>query len=248
MLNKHSIIPILALLAVIALIFVGPISQDDAYHHFADQREMLSIPNFLNVSSNLPFILIAIWGISVSGKYMDKKLRNISYLLFVGFFLLTFGSGYYHLYPNNITLVYDRLPMSVIFMSFFSFLIYDRIDKQKGYIAFIVLNIVGIATVIYWALTEQAGKGDLRWYALVQYFPLIAIPLIIWLYKSPFNHGKYIVAIFVLFGLAKLGESYDDQIYEALNKVVSGHSIKHLFMAAAGYYIVKMMYKRTVEN
>jgi len=81
-------------------------------------------------------------------------------------------------------LVYDRIPISIIIMSLFSFTIYDRVHPQEGYSAFIILNIVGVLSVIYWIITEQAGKEDLRWYGVVQFFPLIAIPLILWMNKS----------------------------------------------------------------
>src|SRR5438067_6646752 len=133
---------------------------------------------------------------------------------------LTFGSGYYHLNPNNNSLVYDRLPMSIIFMSFFSLIIYDRIGQQKGYLAFIILNIVGVFSVVYWILTEQVGKGDLRWYGMVQFFPLIAIPLIMLLYKSPINYTKEIAWMFLFFGLAKLGETFDREIYKFLHDTI----------------------------
>ena len=97
---------------------------------------------------------------------------------------------------------------------------------------------VGVLSVIYWIITEQAGKGDLRWYAMVQFFPLIAIPLVLWMYKSSSNYTREIVWMFLFFGLAKLAETYDKAIYQLLDNTVSGHSFKHLLMAAAGYEIV----------
>src|SRR5215472_12695351 len=59
---KDATIPALAAIAVLAMLFVPPIHQDPAYHHFADQRTLFGIPNFFNVVSNLPFLFVAIWG------------------------------------------------------------------------------------------------------------------------------------------------------------------------------------------
>ncbi len=157
--RKDYIIPSLALLCILALLFNGPVPQDQNYHNFADQRKALGIPNFLNVITNLPFAIVGLWGLKVVRSVKEKALHHICFTLFTGFLLLTIGSGYYHLWPKNETLVYDRIPMVIIFMSFFAFIIHDRIDPRKGYNAFIILNAIGIMSVIYWALSERAGKG-----------------------------------------------------------------------------------------
>jgi hypothetical protein len=114
-------------------------------------------------------------------------------------------------------------------MSFFSLIIYDRVDKVKGFVLFFLLNLLGIATVLYWIYTEQKGVGDLRWYAMVQFFPVLAIPLILCLYTSSFKHEREIIPIFVFFGIAKLAESYDAQTQAWLADVISGHTIKHVY-------------------
>ena len=241
---KKSLVPALAVVATVILLFVGPIPQKDSYHQFADQKTLAGLANFWNVISNLPFALIAVWGFWAGRQLHDSNLRLVSHVIFAGFFLLTFGSGYYHLQPGNVSLVYDRLPMSLIFMSFFSWIIYDRVHRAKGFLLFIVLNILGISTVLYWIYTEQSGMGDLRWYAMVQFFPILAIPLILWFYKSPFKHERELILIFAFFGIAKLAESYDAEIHACLAGLISGHTIKHVLMAAAGYYIVKMIKRR----
>src|SRR5215210_2210273 len=228
---KKFIIPVIAALCIIGLFIHGRIPQDASYHDFIDNRMWFDIPNFLNVISNLPFALVGIWGIAVAKNISDKEDRWINYTLFAGFFLLTFCSSYYHLWPNNETLVYDRLSMVIIFGSFFAFIIYKRINPSSGYKALFVFNIIGILTVIYWIITERAGSGDLRWYGMVQFFPIVAIPFILFLYKSSYNLIKEIVLIFGFFVLAKFAENYDKQIYTLTEDFVSGHTIKHLLMA-----------------
>jgi hypothetical protein len=45
------------------LIAAPPIPQALSFHHFADDRALWGIPNFGNVSSNLPFLVVAIIGL-----------------------------------------------------------------------------------------------------------------------------------------------------------------------------------------
>ena len=49
-------------IAVLTLI-EPPIAQDPSYHQFADQQMMLGIPNFLNVVSNLAFLVAGVIGL-----------------------------------------------------------------------------------------------------------------------------------------------------------------------------------------
>jgi len=238
--NKHYTLPGLALLVIVGLLIYGPIPQDPSYHQFADNRTMFGIPNFLNVITNLPFAVIGLLGLNMVNSIPEKRLKIIGTAIFIGFLLLTAGSGYYHLQPSNQSLVYDRIPISIILISMFSFIIYDLVHQQKGYWAFFILNAVGVLSVIYWTRTELVGKGDLRPYAMVQFFPLVAIPLLLGLYKSPNNYTKQIVCMFLVFGFAKLAETYDKEIYQLLGNTISGHSFKHLLMAVAGYEIAML--------
>jgi hypothetical protein len=244
MLKKHVIVPFLALLFIIGMSMHNPIAQDLHYHNFADRRTIFGIPNFLNVITNVPFLIIGAAGLRVVSTVKETKLKRISSLLFFGFVLLTFGSGYYHLFPNNETLVYDRIPIVIIFMSFFALIICDCINPSKGYVAFLILNALGILSVVYWILTEHEGNGDLRWYAIVQFFPLIAIPLLLFLYQTPFNYSKEVILMFVFFGLAKFAEHFDKEIYRCLFNTISGHSLKHVFVAIAGYELVSLITRR----
>lgn len=244
---KDYIIPTLALLCIISLLFIGAIPQNLNYHDFADDRMIFGIPNFWNVITNLPFAFVGIYGLMVVRNSNERQVKQICFTLFTAFVLLTFGSSFYHESPDNRTLVLDRIPMVIIFMSFFALIIYDRIGNKIGYKTFIFLNVIGIITVLYWYLSERTGNGDLRWYGMVQFFPIIAIPLILFLYKSPFNHSKEVIPIFIFFGLAKLAETFDNEIFHMLNNMISGHSIKHLLMVAAEYYILVLL-RRRLQN
>ena len=53
----------MTLVAVLVLMFHGPITQSAAYHAFADQRAYWGIPNSLDTLSNLSFLLVGSAGL-----------------------------------------------------------------------------------------------------------------------------------------------------------------------------------------
>ena len=52
----------LVLASWVATALAGPIRQPQAYYLFADRRAMLGIPNFCDVTTNLPFLFIGLAG------------------------------------------------------------------------------------------------------------------------------------------------------------------------------------------
>jgi hypothetical protein len=226
--------------------FVAPIPQDLAYHQFVDQRVFLSIPNFLNVFSNLAFIVIGIYClfilISRKNEINDSGHRSVYYVFFVGLILTGFGSGYYHLSPDNQTLVWDRLPMAIAFMALFSFFLSEHINVRLGTWLLWPLLAIGLFSVLYWIYTENLGAGDLRLYALVQFLPVLLIPLIIILFPSHTYRKKYIWYLIGLYALAKVAEHYDDEIMSAVS--ISGHTLKHIFAAFSGIAFLKIILSR----
>ena len=232
--NRLKIIVVICIIAIIATFSINPIAQDTAYHNFADQRSMMNIPNFLNVLSNLPFIIIGLNGIRlvVSGRASGglAELQSIYLAFFAGVFLTGFGSAYYHYHPANETLLWDRLPMTIAFMALFSAIAGEYISSRMALILFVPLLLSGIISVIYWYVTELHGNGDLRPYALVQFLPALLIPLILWLFNSKFNGDKYIWGILGAYAVSKLMEYFDASIYSQLG-ILSGHSLKHLTAA-----------------
>lgn len=233
--RNRWVLLIICLIAICECILIGPIVQDPNYHLFADQRSFFSIHNFCNVVSNIPFIIIGLSGIL---QILFKKTQKIDFQLvimilifFIGVFFTGIGSGYYHLKPSNDTLFWDRLPMTISFMSFFSIVISEFISIKLGTRLFIPLLICGILSLLYWQISEKEGVGDLRFYALVQFLPILLITAILILYKN--NNGKVLYCLVLsTYLMAKLFEINDHLIF-SINHTISGHSIKHLIAAAA---------------
>jgi len=234
----------LVFLALLAL--HGPIPQDPEYHNFADSRTLLGIPNGLNTLTNLPFILVGIFGLldlkSLSG---DRYLTNFKYayaLLFIGSVLVGFGSAWYHLAPDNGTLIWDRLPMTLAFMSLFSIVVAEFVSEKLGIGLFWPLVVLGAWSVIYWAMTDSAHQGDLRPYAVVQFLPMLIMPLLLLFREGVFSPVRGYWQLGLCYFLAKIAENLDAEL-QSLFICISGHSLKHL-LAASGLLLLAVSYRQ----
>jgi hypothetical protein len=248
--RKLLLLGALTLVCIIATLLVRPIPQDNAYHHFADTRTWMGLPNAANVLSNFPFLIVGIAGLLLLQKVTAVKSVAIIYgILFSGIILTGLGSAYYHYAPDNNTLVWDRLPMTIVFMSFLSATVAEFINSKLGVRLLLPLLIIGIASVFYWQYTESIGTGDLRLYGLVQFYPMLFIPLILLLFPSPVYRKGLAPLIWVLvwYVLAKVCEHYDAAIYGKL-QVISGHSLKHICAAIASWYLVKSFERKFAAN
>ena len=237
---KLLILLAVALAAIVATVLIAPIAQDPNYHNFADQRRFLGIPHFCNVVSNLPLLLVGLFGMRLlltrPAAGDAAPLRAGYLIMFLGIMLTGWGSGYYHLSPSNQTLVWDRLPLVVAFMAFFSIIIGENIAVTIGRRMLWPLIFAGVAAVVYWNATEMRGAGDLAPYALAQFLPILLIPLVLILFRSHPYKNTYVWAVFAAYAMAKVAEQMDELLFRWLG-IISGHSLKHLFAALCGYLL-----------
>jgi hypothetical protein len=240
--------------ALVAMIgFLLPrIPQPQSYHVFADQRSLLGIPNFGNVVSNFPFAAVGLWGLAFlirssrkpSPKpFLDSRERLPYVIVSVGLVLTAFGSSYYHLHPGNARLVWDRLPMTIVFMSLVSAMIVERIDVRGGLWSLPVLLLAGMGSVLQWHWSELQGDGDLRFYSAVQAYAVLFL-LIALLLPPRYTRGADLAIVAGFYVLAKVLEVLDKPVFE-LGHLVSGHTLKHLAAAGAGYWIFRMLRGRS---
>jgi len=235
-LSNRTIALIVATMGAIVTAFAmtSPIPQDPAYHQFADARTLLAVSNFWNVTSNLPFLVVGLWGLVYLSRHGESvcmpRLQSAYQVFFAGVLLTAFGSGYYHLSPANGPLVWDRLPMTIGFAGLFSIIIGEFVSARAGRRILLPLLAIGVASVAYWAYTESRGAGDLRPYAIVQFLPLLLIPFILLLRRPALGSAKYYWLMILFYVLAKVFEHFDAAIF-SFGQLLGGHSIKHLFAA-----------------
>ncbi len=232
---RIKIISAVVLLSLSIFLLFPAFPQPLEYHSFIDVKTWMTVPNFGNVASNFLFLVFGIWGLWIVKKNPTKVSRAAWLIFFFGVLLTAFGSGYYHWNPSNTTLVWDRLPMTIAFMSLISLIVTEVIDINWGRKLLIPLLIIGFSSVAYWHYTEQQGVGDLRAYGLVQFVPLILIPFILLSYPVSKNLKKGIWFLFLFYILAKISEAMDLQLSDYF--IMSGHSLKHL-LAALGIYFM----------
>jgi hypothetical protein len=225
------------------------IPQPQSYHNFADHRAWLGIPNFADVASNLLFALGGAWGLIIlfgkaaRGWFLDPRERWAYIFVFLGLFLTAFGSAYYHLAPDNARLVWDRLPMTLAFMGLVSAMISERVGISAGFYLLPVLLLIGAGSVILWWYSETQGVGDLRFYAAVQVYAVLILPVLL-LLPPRYTRNWDFAVVFGFYVVAKIFETADRQIFFLDHHAISGHTLKHLAAGAAGFWILMMLQKR----
>lgn len=237
--------------AVCLVVARPPLPQDPTFHNFADQRTFLGVPHCLNVISNIPFLVVGVLGLGFvlsrravrSGGPLLAAERWPYAIFFLGVGMTAFGSAYYHLEPNNERRLWDRLPMTVAFMGVFSAVV-ERINRKVGLWLLPLLVGAGLASALYWRWTEEQGRGDLRFYYLVQFYPMLILPLLLLIFPLRYTKTSYLLGALGWYVLAKLLENpFDASIY-SVGQVVSGHTLKHLAAALAAYWVLEMLWRR----
>lgn len=225
-----------------------PIRQDQGYHDFADAREWLGIPNAADTLSSLAFVavgvagLVFLWRCRHGSRHFETVSETHPYWLFFAALAgIGIGSAYYHLAPNDARLVWDRLPMSIAFMSLLAAVISERIDRRWGVYLLPALVLFGPASVGYWVAFD-----DLRPYGLVQFGSMTLLLVFVLRLPSRYTRGRLLLGALLLYALAKVCELYDQEIY-ALGEWAGGHTVKHFVSALAGFVILRQLNTRVVR-
>lgn len=228
-----------ALLSV--LVLKAPIPQFEDYHHLADSRTLLGIPHFWNVASNVPFLLIGLKGLALLRRHPPGA--SVAWTaLFAASALVFFGSGYYHLNPQDASLVWDRLPIGVAFMGFFVALLAEHAvgeGKRMAQRALLPLIAFSVASIYWWRAT-----GDLSLWVWVQIAPMVSLVLLLWLLPGQYTHRRYLAYALGCYLLAKAFELGDYELLDWSGGALSGHTLKHLAAAAGVYCFYGMLAKR----
>jgi hypothetical protein len=243
---RLAIIAGVTIVAAIVLISVPRVPLDAHYHDFADARTICGIPNAFDVLSNIPFLIVGLWGVCwllappSRASFSDNRERVPYLVFFAGVALTGAGSFWYHLAPSDSRLPWDLLPMTCSFVSMVVVTFMERISARVGTIALVPLLLLGISSVAYWSISESNGHGDYKYYLFVQFFSPVVLGLIVTLFSPRYTGMRYLVVAFSLFVAAKLFELFDGQIY-SWGTLVSGHTLKHLTAGISCYWILRML-------
>ena len=219
------------IILILLAIFLPSIEQNQNYHNFADQRVLFGVNNAFDTLSNLAFIIVGILGLVNFYNNQYIKISNsfsvILNLFFISIILTGLGSSFYHLSPNDFTLVFDRLAMSLVFASILAMLAYLKISPRFGLHTLAELLILAPLTVLIWNY-----NGNLTPYVVLQFGGIILVILTLLLTKTRMQ-GPCFTSLIILYGAAKLVEFYDEKIFNLSQNLISGHTLKHLIAALA---------------
>lgn len=246
---------LLALFAAACPAFAGP----DAVSVFADDRAWHSLPNAMDVLSNLPFLVIGLVGLRwlrwldrpefdaipagttaapadepvVGG--LNQRLGNsldCAWLFFAGLIACSAGSVAYHLQTDLLRLAADRAGMAIAFAGLIGFAVCDRVSQRAGWAAAWATLAGGLLAVAIWFET-----GNVAPWATVQFGGMALVLMLALTRPLPESAGAVGLKlgwVIFFYALAKLFELSDHAVYEATHHIVSGHSVKHLTAALAG--------------
>jgi hypothetical protein len=232
----------LAVLGVLLLILAFALphfAQPQGYHDFADQRGWLGIPNYGNVASNVMFLVVGLIGLAAmhtpAVRAMESAPRHAYTLMFFGLVFTAFGSGYYHWAPSDARLVWDRLPMTVVFMPLLAATYAERL-RWRSDLPLLVLTLLGVGSVVYWKLSD-----NLMPYLIAQGGAILLILLALALLPTPWTERCMLLPALACYAVAFVCEKFDVAIFRLTTGIISGHTIKHLAAAAAFYFILRML-------
>jgi hypothetical protein len=233
--SRHAWILVLLAIAAAAGVAAMPVlTQDPAYHRFADTRPLVGVPNAWNVLSNAPFLVVGLLGLATCLRRSDQPARAAWIVAFAGIALVSLGSAWYHWAPSAASLVWDRLPMTIGFMGLLTAVLEPSIGTRASRLLLAPAVVVGLASVAFWVWT-----GDLRPYVWVQFAPLLMIAAVLALdWRRP-GAGRLLTAL-LLYAGAKGLEAGDGAIAGASGGLIAGHALKHLAAAAACLLLVRV--------
>lgn len=229
--------------AVLLMLLHGPIPQPAHYHDFADVRTALGFPNAADVLSNIGFAAVGLWG-WLRSRHAAHAMKSgwPGYGLFLTALVLTAaGSFYYHLQPDDVRLVWDRIPIALACAGLLAAVHGEMAGSAHTARNTLVLAVAGVSSVMWWRTT-----GDLRPYLLMQGLPLVLIPLWQWMQDTPRDERKAFGIAVLLYILAKVAELLDHDIL-ALSDFISGHTLKHLLATIAASAIASVLVKRSSQ-
>lgn len=163
--------------------FVPRLPQREAYHDLADRRPLWGLPNAGNVLSSVVLAAPGALGLAVLWQSAAARGRGRARgsggrrsavesvcwsVCFAGMLGVGAASVYYHLAPSTPRLLWDRLCIAPSFAALLAAVVAERRGGAAGATVLLLLASAGVASVWHWHAGEAAGRGDLRWYLLIQ--------------------------------------------------------------------------------
>ncbi|MDG9924365.1 MULTISPECIES: hypothetical protein [unclassified Pseudomonas] len=226
--GSTSILGLFGLCLVLIAAFGPTVQQPALYHAFADQRALLGIPHALDVLSNLPFLLLGLFGMSRLRQIVDARWQGLYLLLCLGLLLTFLGSSAYHLAPADAGLLYDRLGMLVLFAAILGLAAADRLGFTAARMTALGVALGGSAALWAWYTS-----GNLLPWIVLQAGGMLLLVMLACCRPRRDAHALRLGLCVVWYALAKLCELNDSGLFHLSGEWLSGHSLKHLLSGLA---------------
>ncbi|MGF6918963.1 hypothetical protein [Paraburkholderia sp. 40] len=212
-----------------ALQMIWPLAQPASYHHFADQRSLGPLHHAADVLSNVVILIAGVFCLRWVRRHASDQPAQFPGMVVaaLGLLFTAFGSAYYHMAPNDATLVWDRLPMTIVFAGILAMLWTSWSGQRVGWAQMLIMVVVSPATVGYWLVFNSLWP-----YAILQFGGLMLIVGLTFTRKVDGVIAWTLVIVF--YGVAKIFESLDWQIWELTHHMIAGHALKHVSSGLAG--------------
>jgi hypothetical protein len=223
--------------------WIHPLAQPQGYHQFADTRIFCGVHNGADVLSNLVIFAAGLVNLSWCLKNRGARLLQMPGMLTAGLGLVitAAGSAYYHSAPTDVTLVWDRLPMTVVFAGILGMLFSSVTARRVAWSEMGLLVVASVATVFVWVKT-----GCLWPYALLQFGGLAAIVGSTVARKVDTVSGWW--AVIKWYAVAKVFEELDGSVWMLTHHLFAGHALKHIACGLAGLALLAVVSGGKDEN
>jgi hypothetical protein len=201
-------------------------------HPFADARAWLGIPNAADVLSNLPFALLALWGL---GGARRIGMSADAAVLRLGLGATALGSAAYHAWPRPETLVLDRAGMALAFAGLLALALRARVGEREGRV------LLGVLTPLALLAAALPLAGNLMPWLLVQFGGVLALLALATRPTRPGTPRLPLLGIVVLYALAKVCEVQDAALFAFSDGLLAGHTLKHLVAAGAAALAIRAL-------
>jgi hypothetical protein len=216
-------------------------------YSFACDGPLFGVPHGWNVLTNLPFLVIGIWGLvrmRRAGGFVPADLNRAG--LWVSVALTAFGSGAYHLWLTPATLAADRVCISAIL----AFVVAEMLgvvwpSLRRGRITLALLAVTELS-VASWCL----GATPLIYGALQAVGGIAMAWIAIRAWRGGRLAGTALRSLFLFiafYALAKVAEALDEPVC-AWTGVLGGHPLKHLLAAAGLAALLPWLGRSTQES
>jgi len=171
------------------------------------------------------------------GMFIERGELWIFVVLYASTLLVTFGSGYYHLAPDNAGLFWDRLPMTLVASAFVGTIIADRFGARAGLATLAVLFVLSAGALVYWRATQSMAQDNVWPYIATVYGSLSFAVVAMISFPSRYTHAHAAWVTFTIYMTAMAFDTWLDAPLYTMGAILSGHSLKHLLAAVALFWL-----------